>query len=194
MRFALLPVFLVAMGADAQMSSRPIQLVVSGGMSVPTGGFSDAHELGVHADVSLLVNAFGQSLRLRPELSYTRFKLKDLQGLGLGAATVAAGESDVSTLLGGFANLELPLGHGNFQPFLLAGVGAVKLKTDATAGGQTEAFSDIEASLNFGAGIRFKLGSIGGFIEGRLNNVPSDAVKTTFKEARYIPVTFGLVF
>jgi opacity protein-like surface antigen len=169
-----------------------VRLIVSGGMSVPTGGFSDVHELGVHGDVSLLLNVLGQSLQLRPEVSFTRFKLKDLSS-GLGAAA-GPYDGDVSSILGGFANLEFPLGQGSFQPFVLAGIGAVNLKTDATAAGQTEPFSGMKASLNFGAGVRFKLGGIAGFFEGRLNNVPSDEVKTTFKEARYIPVTFGLVF
>ncbi|MGQ0765344.1 MAG: hypothetical protein ACT4OZ_06730 [Gemmatimonadota bacterium] len=190
MRYALALLFL-ASGLQAQ-SSRPIQLIVSGGMSVPTGGFSDVHELGVHADVSLLVNALGQSLRLRPELSYTRFKLKDLQSPSALVRGGAYEAGDVSRLLGGFANLEIPLGSGGFQPFLLAGVGAVQLKTDAT--GTPESFSDVKASLNFGAGLRFRLGGIGGFVEARLNNIPSDQVETSFKEARFIPITFGLVF
>lgn len=190
MKYAIALVFL-ATGLQAQ-SSRPVQVIVSGGMSVPTGGFADVHELGVHADVSLLVNALGPALRLRPELSYTRFKLKDLQSAFAQTRGGVYEAGDVSRLLGGFANIEMTLGSGGIQPFLLAGVGAVQLRTDAT--GTPESFSDVKASLNFGAGVRFRLGGIGGFVEARLSNIPSDAVETSFKEARFIPVTFGLVF
>lgn len=190
MKLAMALMVAVALPMEAQQSTRPVQVIVSGGMSLPTGKFKELHDTGIHADVSLLLSGIVQSLKLRPELSFSRFKLKDLQSLG--AASSSAYGSDYSSLLGGFANIEIPLGRGGFQPFVLAGVGAVQLKTDATA--QPESFSEVKASLNFGAGFRFKLGAIAGFFEGRLNNVPSDAVKTTFKEARYIPVTFGLVF
>jgi opacity protein-like surface antigen len=196
---ALLAALLLSSALGAQASSRPLQLVVSGGLSVPTGDFGDSHDLGLHADVAVLINALG-SLRLRPELSYSRFKIKEaLQGLGslaMGARSLSASSAsygeDVSTLLGGFANVEFGLGSGAITPFLLAGVGAVSLESGATL--TAESVKETKVSVNLGAGIRFGLGPIRGFVEGRLNNVPSDKVKTTFKEARSIPLTFGLVF
>lgn len=177
---------------------RLVQLVVSGGLSVPTGGFGDSHDMGVHADASLLVTALG--LRFRPEVSYTRFGVKELgallggtnmHGAAGGRARDAASDA-VSSLIGGFANIEIPLGPAGFQPFLLAGVGAVKFKSDVSDG-----LSSIDAtktSLNLGAGIRFKLGPIGGLIEARFNNVPAGDTETFFKDVKTIPVTFGLVF
>lgn len=189
---------------QARTSSRPVQVVVSGGLQVPTGEFADYHDLGVHADVSVSLSVGG--LRFRPELSYSRFGLKDLGSLlgsALGAhasvlgsvagASRAAGADDaLSTLLGGFANLELPLGSGRVQPFLLAGVGAMNLSTDATS--SATSISKVKASVNLGAGLRFRLGGIGGLIEARLNNVPAGEAGAYFKDVRTIPVTFGLVF
>lgn len=196
--------FLANLGAAAPVAAqlppqRPIQIVVSGGFQLPTGSFADYHDLGVHADVALSVRAGG--MRLRPELTYSRFNLKEsftlpsiLSQRGAAAGGMRAGPYDdaLSTLLGGFANLELPLSQGSFQPFLLAGVGAVSLSSDATL--DADALKDVKASISLGAGIRFRLGSIMGLIEARLNNVPTDDARAFFKDVRTVPVTFGLVF
>lgn len=185
--------------ASAQLAStRPVQLVVSGGLSVPTGGFADVHDMGVHADASLLINALGGSLRLRPELTYTRFGVKDLGSI-LGAtlqdrrAGGLAAESDaISSLLGGLANIEIALGPAGFQPFVLAGVGAIKFKSDISDG--VSSIDQTQTMLNFGAGVRFRMGAIGGLIEARFNNVPVGDSQTYFRNVKTIPVTFGLVF
>jgi opacity protein-like surface antigen len=194
----------VGTAAGAQGSTRPLQLVVAGGAAVPTGGFKDYHDLGVQADVGVLINVFGRSLRLRPQVTYARFKLKDalqyqtaLQTLA-GGAVVARdvvagyGSEQLSRLLGGFANIEIPLGPEGFQPFLLGGVGAVDVQTDANSTGSRVSFN--KASFNVGAGVRFKLGAIAGVLEARLNDVPSNDAKAYFKGVQTIPVTFGLVF
>lgn len=185
--------------ASAQMAStRPVQLVVSGGLSVPTGGFADVHDMGVHADASLLINALGGSLRLRPELTYTRFGVKDLGSI-LGATVqdrraggVAAESDAISSLLGGLANFEIALGPAGFQPFVLAGVGAIKFKSDISDG--VSSIDETKTMLNLGAGVRFRMGAIGGLIEARFNNVPTGDTHTYFKSVKTIPVTFGLVF
>lgn len=185
--------------ASAQMASaRPVQLVVSGGVSVPTGGFADVHDMGVHADASLLINALGGSLRLRPELTYSRFGVKDLGSLfgtplqDQGAGGLAAGSDAVSSLLGGLANIEIALGPAGFQPFVLAGVGAIKFKSDISDG--VSSIDETKTMLNLGAGVRFRMGPIGGLIEARFNNVPAGDTQTYFKSVKTIPVTFGLVF
>lgn len=185
--------------ALAQMASaRPVQLIVSGGLSVPTGGFADVHDMGVHADASLLINALGGSFRLRPELTYSRFGVKDLGSI-LGTAFQdrraggLAAESDaISSLLGGLANIEIALGPAGLQPFVLAGVGAIKFKSDITDG--VSSIDETKTMLNFGAGLRFRMGAIGGLIEARFNNVPAGDTQTYFKNVKTIPVTFGLVF
>lgn len=185
--------------ASAQMAStRPVQLVVSGGVSVPTGGFADVHDMGVHADASLLINALGTSLRLRPELTYSRFGVKALGSL-LGttlqdrrAGGMAAGSDAVSSLLGGLANIEIALGPAGLQPFVLAGVGAIKFKSDISDG--VSSIDETKTMLNLGAGVRFRMGAIGGLIEARFNNVPAGDTQTYFKSVKTIPVTFGLVF
>ncbi|MBL8982310.1 MAG: outer membrane beta-barrel protein [Gemmatimonadetes bacterium] len=200
MRRLLLALTFLPVPLLAQVAERPIRLVVSGGLQLPTGSFADYHDYGVHADVGLQLNAGG--LRLRPELSYSRFGFKELTDIidGLGGAPGGAARgvrrdaySDaVTTLLGGFANIELPLGNGRVQPFVLGGVGAVKVESDPTTA--TASFSDMNASLNLGVGLRLRLGGISGLIEARFNNVPFGDTQTYLKDLRTIPVTFGLVF
>jgi hypothetical protein len=194
----------LSVGAQFTGSTRPVSLVISGGATVPTGNFKDYHDLGMHADVSLLLNVFGQSLRLRPELTYGRFsisdKLRSTLGLstqaraaflpnGRSAATVAYSSDAVSTLLGGFGNIEIPLASGLY---VLAGVGAIDLKTDATTTGTS--LSSTKLAYNGGAGLRFKIGGIAGFIEGRLTDIAVEKGKALFKDVRTVPVSFGLVF
>lgn len=186
--------------AQGPVSPRPVQVVVTGGMQLPVGDFGDTHDMGIHADVSVIFSAL-RNLRVRPELSYARFKFSELIALPNGSLGALGGGRDAysdlaSTLLSGVANIEIPLGPANFQPFLLAGLGAVSFKSDATD--QTaSAFSEVRASINVGAGVRFKLGGIGGIVEARLNNIPGgdkQSFRNAFRDVRSIPVSFGLVF
>jgi opacity protein-like surface antigen len=205
-------------------SSRPIRLVVSGGLSVPTGGFSSYHDLGTQASASLLVRLFGQKLRLRPELAYTRFDVIEQKVRALaanlemqqraaaatarvsGAPVTARSTASVpklpdlnklrdgaiSSLLGTFANVELPLGPRGFQPYLIGGIGAVTFRTDVTT--VNEAIDGVQWAYNAGAGIRFNLGPLGGGLEARLRQIPVDGTKTFFQNVTTVPVSFSLVF
>lgn len=187
-------------------SSRPISLVVSGGATVPTGAFKDYNDLGVHADVSVIVRLMGLGIRLRPEISYGRFSLKnDYQPPALqvspGVATFArstsavgatsryGGTADASTLLGLLGNVELPLAAGLY---VLVGVGGTNIKSGASV--TAEDVSLTALSYNGGAGFRFHLGGVSGFVEGRVSSLSLDKGKALFKEVRTIPVTFGIVF
>jgi hypothetical protein len=183
---------LATAGRSDGQNSRPIKLVVAGGATMPTGGFKEFHDYGVHADAGLIVTLFGQSLRLRPELTYSRFNVKDAFTTLTGAqrpASGAYGGGDVSTLLGAFGNIEVPVG----PLYLIAGVGGVQFKTDAGGTGNTS-LSETKVSINGGAGLRFSLGPIAGFIEGRMNSISLDAGKSQFKDVKTIPISFGLVF
>lgn len=189
-------------------SSRPVSIVVSAGAAVPTGGFKDYHDVGMHGDVSVIVRLAGQAIRLRPELSYHRFALKEMlsavvplsvapsSGTLARTATFAraipgdgSGGSNVSSLLSVIGNLELPLTGGLY---LIGGVGASQVKT-----GATETAGDAsETALTYtgGAGVRFRLGAMSAFVEGRLQNLSIDEGKALFTGVRTVPVTVGIVF
>lgn len=171
-------------------SPRPLQIVIAGGATLPVGKFGDVHDLGLNANASLLFNGTGL-FRFRPEISYARFNVKNAAALL--SATAQSGAStaiDPTTLLSGLANIEYALGGRSIRPYLLGGVGAVSLSSNSATG----SIRDSKAMVNVGAGFRFQLGSMSGFLEGRVNDIPSDQFKSSIKQVRTIPVTFGIVF
>jgi hypothetical protein len=160
--------------------------VVGGGLSVPTGAFKDLHDLGYHADVALLVNLGGIPVRIRPEVTLSRFGLKDSLQQTAGGTY---GPGGYSQMLGAFGQVEIPLVAGFY---LLAGAGALNVRTDPGSGAAGTTVT--EFAIDGGAGWRLRLGSIEAFIEGRLNNVYTDRGALNLREVRVVPVTFGLVF
>lgn len=212
--------------APPARAERRIRLVVSGGLNVPTGGFSDYHDLGVQASGSALIRVVGKKFRIRPEVAYAQFgvledKVRRLaQSAGLagvqqarlsrvgmggvtpGVARVAGGpklpdlsklrDGAISSLLGTFANIEIPLGPRGFQPYVIGGIGAVAFRTDVTT--VNEAIDGVQWAYNAGAGLRFRLGPLGGGLEARFRQIPVDEAKTFFKNVVAVPVSFSLVF
>jgi len=155
-----------------------VRIAVSGGMSVPTGEFSDYHDLGIQASASAIIRLFGQKIRIRPELLYSRFEVAEekvrelvatlqlqqeramptgvqarrdaLRGPHLLAVQGASRDlkvpdlekvrdSAISSLLGTFANVELPLGPGAFQSYIIGGIGAVTTVDVWEAGASAQA-------------------------------------------------------
>lgn len=167
--------------------SRPVQVVVSGGLSLPAGDLKDFHDTGFHYDASLLINFAGFPLTLRPEASLTRLKLKDPSG---GTTASSGSSSDVTQMFAALGNIELPLGGGLYA---LAGGGVLNLKTPAGSA-STADLSQSKVTFDAGAGLRFRLGGISGFLEGRVGTASYDQGKFGFSKATLIPITFGLVF
>jgi hypothetical protein len=175
--------------ARAQMpgSTRPVSLVVSGGMTVPAGDLADLHDSGFHYDASLILNIPGFPVALRPEFSLTRLQLKDPIGTGGGY-----GSDDVTQMFSAMGNIEVPLAAGLYA---IAGGGILSMSVPGVApGGSTADESQAKFSFDAGAGYRFKMGGIRGFLEGRIGAASYEAGKFGFSKAQYIPVTFGLVF
>lgn len=192
--------------AWAQSPARSVAGIVSAGAAIPTGSFKAHHDVGFHADISALVRLAGQGLRLRPEVSVARFAIKGPIGVvvplsvdpadgtlaraaGARVAPDDEGTSGASTLLTFLGNIELPLARG---AYLIGGVGATRVSSEANDSGDTRQ----QTALTYigGAGVRFRLGSIGGFVEARLQNLSADDATFSFNSVRTIPVTIGIVF
>jgi hypothetical protein len=163
-------------------STRPIALVVSGGVTVPSGDLGDFHDSGFHYDASLIFNIPGFPIGLRPEFSLTQFKLKDV--------VVPPGGDDITNMAAFLGNIEIGIGGGLY---VLAGGGILSLSAPEALTGSTE-----EASKKFtfdaGAGLRFSLGPAKGFVEARIGSASYEQGKVGFSKAQFIPITFGLVF
>jgi hypothetical protein len=169
----------------AGASARPVQLVVSGGLTLPSGDLKKLNDTGFHYDASLLLNIAGFPLTLRPEVSLTRLSLKEASGSTSGGY----GSGDVTQLLGALGNIEVPIAGGLY---VLAGGGLLSLKTPSTTASAD--LSQSKVTVNAGAGLRFHLGGISGFVEARMGTASYDNGKVGYSKAQFIPVSFGLVF
>lgn len=165
-------------------STRPISLVVSGGMTLPAGDLGDFHDSGFHYDASLLLNIPGFPLTLRPEFSLTQLKLKN-------PVLVTPGADDMTSMMAFMGNIELPLGGGLY---VLAGGGILNMSVPEALAPDGEEESSNKFTFDAGAGLRFALGSMRGFVEARIGAASYEQGKVGFSKAQFIPITFGLVF
>ena len=163
-------------------STRPLSLVISGGLTLPAGDLGDFHDSGFHYDASLIFNIPGFPIGLRPEFSLTQFRIKD-------AVIATPGADDVTNMTAFLGNLEVGLGGGLY---VLAGGGVMSLSAPSTGGSD---ISQSKLTFDAGAGLRFALGrSVRGFLEARIGTATYDQGKFGYSKAQFIPVTFGLVF
>ena len=165
-------------------STRPISLVVSGGMTLPAGDLGDFHDSGFHYDASLLLNIPGFPLTLRPEFSLTQLKLKN-------PVLATPDADDVTSMMAFMGNIEVPLGGGLY---VLAGGGLLNMSVPEALAPDGEEESSNKFTFDAGAGLRFALGGMRGFVEARIGAASYEQGKVGFSKAQFIPITFGLVF
>lgn len=168
--------------AQPASSTKPIRIVMSGGLTLPQGELKDFHDTGFHADASLLLSFAGFPLTLRPELSLTRLK-QSLPSTIFLPSSARADTSQTTQFLGALGNIELPLAGGLY---VLGGLGVLNL--DAASDSQTK------LTINAGAGFRFRIGRAEGFVEARLGTASYDAGAIGYSKAQLIPISFGLAF
>jgi opacity protein-like surface antigen len=192
-------------GAQARMnqqgSGRPISFAFGGGASVPIGTYKDALKAGWNGQGSLIFNLPGFPIALRTDLNYNKFTFKkDLPFSpgGAGGGTITTSDDLTQQIIGGLANITIPIPMGPISPYITAGVAGFNIKTkfgDVASGAEDE--SDTKFAVNGGAGISMKLLGASAFIEAKLNNVYTDKKLISNKELKalqFVPVTFGFVF
>ncbi|MBL0170386.1 MAG: hypothetical protein IPP90_06560 [Gemmatimonadaceae bacterium] len=174
-----------ALLAQRSGSTKPIRVVVSGGMTLPQGDLKDFHDTGLHADASLLLTFAGLPVTVRPELSLTRLKQKlpPVNTLLRPIGYTGSDSTQTTQFLGAIGNIEVPLAAGLY---ILGGVGVLNL--DASSENETQ------LTMNAGAGFRFHLGRAEGFVEARLGTASYNAGTFGYSKAQFIPVSFGLAF
>jgi hypothetical protein len=165
-------------------STRPIALVISGGLTLPSGDLGNFHDSGFHYDASLIFNIPGFPIGLRPEFSLTQFKLKDV-------VSAPPGTDDVTNMMAFLGNLEIGLGGGLY---VLAGGGILSMSVPEALAPDGEEESSKKFTFDAGAGLRFSLGAMKGFVEARIGTASYEQGKVGFAKAQFIPVSFGLVF
>jgi hypothetical protein len=176
---------LLAWPVSAQFpQQRPIRIGFGGGMSVPVSDAGDALKSGINGQAFVLVNALGFPLRFN--IGYQKFDFED---------AMLSGASGESTILSGVGGFSMDLIHaGPITPYVTAGLGAFSLKDEITSGTFSGSTSDVRFGVDGGAGLRFRLGPLEAFAEGRIQNIWTEAGAIDAKSIQAIPFTLGLLF
>ncbi len=205
MLVAMIAAASAAAPAGAQMrmgqgSGRPISFAFGGGASVPIGTYKDALKAGWNGQGSVIFNFAGLPLALRADLNYNKFTFKENLPFspGSSAGTIVTTDDMSQQILGGLANITIPINIGPISPYVTAGLAGFNIKTtlnNAATGSEDE--SETKFAVNGGAGLSMRLLGASAFIEAKINNVYTDNKFISNKELKalqFIPVTFGFVF
>ncbi len=170
---------MAALAAPAVMSAqvttdRSLTLGVSGGLSLPTGDFTEGLESGYNLTGHVYLKvATLPSLRFRGDVSFDKWNAEasnagSFRSLGL----VANALYDFPTTNNSIA-----------RPYLLGGLGVFNSKASEADD------SDTNLGVQLGGGLSFQLSGFTTFAEAKLVNVFTDG-----SSLRYIPITFGVRF
>ncbi|HTS87447.1 MAG TPA: hypothetical protein VMG41_03060 [Gemmatimonadales bacterium] len=150
----------------SQASAQSLSLGVGGGVTIPTGNFSDAAKTGWHALANLGVDLQG-GFGIRADAFY-------------GQNTFKAGSGKFK-LAGGLGNITYSLSHTpGVTPYLIGSAGLFNVKTDVTGSASSTKFT-------IGGGAGLKLSSF--FVEGRFLSIQTSGGSSSF-----IPITAGFHF
>jgi opacity protein-like surface antigen len=169
-------------------TGKMLQLGIGGGISLPVSDTKDAFKDGFHIRGILEVKPPMFPLGLRGALGYQKFDLSH----------APAGTTGSGNILSGLGGITLGMWLGPLRPYVTAGLGAFRVETKVDSTGTEGSTHQTKFGIDGGAGVQFKLASLKGFLEGRIENVYTDQGFDTsiFKKnsTRIIPVTFGLMF
>jgi opacity protein-like surface antigen len=182
--------FMTARSAAAQMGVPERHLFrvgFGGGVSVPTSDVRDALENGINGQAFVLIDT-GVLPPFRVNLGYQKFDYRDVLGSGVQGNT---------RILSGVAAVNLSLFTvGPLRPYVVAGIGAFGVRDAIGAGTTGPAVSEsvTEFGIDGGAGLAFRLGRLEAFVEGRVQNIYTEAGAIDARSIRAIPVTLGILF
>jgi len=166
------------------------------GANVPNGKFADGAQTG------LVVNGFAGigtgKFGLRGELFWSRSDLDNAFIRKVGNSVLPSdGVANVSgnvNLVGGVANLVLPLSQSMIKPYVIGGVGVYRRRVAQDIGGTVDEFQslrDTQTDVGYNGGVGLSIGGLGPslFIEARYVSVATSPDRTKF-----VPVVIGFTF
>ena len=165
-------------------STRPICLVVSGGLTLPAGDLADFHDSGLHYDASLMLNIPGFPITLRPE-----FSLDAVQAQG--ARHRAPNADDVTSMMAFMGNIEVATGGGLY---VIAGGGILSMSVPAAPAPDGEEESSKQVHVRCRGRVPLCVRRHAGIPRGADRRRVLRPGKVGFSKAQFIPITFGLVF
>ena len=171
-------------------------LGASVGANVPNGKFADGAQTGlvVNGFVGVGTGKFG----LRGELFWSRSDLDNAFIRKVGNSVLPSnGSADVSgnvNLVGGVANLVLPLSQSMIKPYVIGGVGVYRRRVAQDIGGTVDEFQSLretQTDVGYNGGVGLSIGGLGPslFIEARYVSVATSPDRTKF-----VPVVIGFTF
>ena len=191
-RPAVSVVALLALSVAAPLGAqvpRPVQLGIGIGLTLLTGEDRDFFSDGFNAAGNVTVNIPAARIGLRAEVMYQALRGKD-RGLGPpgGPDTLVLGDFNVVAGIASLVyHLSPPLSPA--RPYVLLGGGLFRTEADAVYYGTPVSGSSTDFGIAVGAGVRFRVGGVRLFAEGRLHSIFGEG-----ESARVYPVTVGVVF
>ena len=184
---------LLASTASAQIpgpAGKMVQFGLGGGVSVPVGNAQDALKEGFHVRGFVKVRPPAFPVSLRGALGYQKF--------GLDASQLPTGTEGTGNILSGLGGISIGKSVGPLRPYVTASLGAFRIESTVDQNGNETSAHETKFGIDAGVGLEFKLLSLKGFVEGRLENVYTDqGFDSSLLEStstRIVPVTFGLMF
>ncbi|MFL5492757.1 MAG: hypothetical protein ACJ8DC_00080 [Gemmatimonadales bacterium] len=173
---------LIALALSANVSAakaQGVELSLGGGISSPLGTFDDATKLGWNGLAAVSVVPTGSPVGFQVDGEYQQFPFDGFSGherflIGTGDVVYKFKVSENSTV----------------RPYLIGGGGVYNFKgtgSSTLSGNFSTSGSTTKFGINGGAGLDFKAGSAGLFVEGRFHDV-----FTAGKDETFVPITVGL--
>ena len=176
---------LISAQSSRGSSGRATSFGVGGGLTMPTGDYSDCCSTGWNLGGFVQWRQPNQVFGVRGEVQYNRNDIKPEFFSGVGNES---GNSGIFNF-GVDGVLEVAPQDNAIGWYLLAGVGMYNQKYSVSSFGNTASDSRSEMGFNAGGGLTFRMGGANLFVEGRWHTFKVD--NTTFA---LIPVTVGLRF
>jgi len=162
-------------------AAQGVELSLGGGLSSPLGTFNDATKLGWNGLAAIGVQPAGSPVGIQVDGEYQQFPFDGFSGherflIGTGNLVYKFNTSENSAV----------------RPYLIGGGGVYNFKgtgSSTVSGNFSTSGSTTKFGINGGAGIDFKTGSAGLFVEGRFHDV-----FTSGKDETFFPITVGLRF
>lgn len=171
----------VLYAASASAMGRPFQIGFGGGVSVPVSDAKSAFDNGFHGKAMIQFKPPVLPFSVGASFGYEKFDLKSL----------APGSTGTGRILSALGNVNYEFPAGPIKPYVTAGLGAYNLNSsvDGVSGSSQTKFG-----IDGGLGVKFGLGGISAFAEGRIENIFTDQGLNQSANTQVIPVTFGVFF
>lgn len=182
-------VAVVAGSALAQTPSKPFNLYIQGGASLPQEDFNNLYKYGYHGGAGIGFSIFPH-MELVARASYHKYSVESINRILPDQEAIVVSGGDLAMIMYG-AELKMNMGMMVSNPYVLAGYGRAKFDTeDVSISGfgieeTVEFASHTENYWVLGGGLEFTRT----FIEGRYITFLEDAFEET--TTRLITVSFG---